>query len=227
MTHRAIPLLALVTALVAGCNGRSPEGPSAAESSEGGERGLPEVERYAQRLDDESRDAWQMPDEVVALLDCESGDTAVDLGSGTGYFIPRLSRAVGTAGRVLAIDISASAVEWVSKLAEEQGLLNVEARRVEADDPALEPRSADRILIANTWHHIEGRVAYAEKLLPALRRKGQVLVVDFTMESPIGPPPERRLTVDTVVAELQAAGFRTEVLEDTLPHHYVVAARRR
>ena len=81
--------------------------------------------------------------------------------------------------------------------------------------------------MVNTWHHIEGRVDYAKTLLPALRRRGRLMVVDFTMESPTGPPPEKRLTVDTVVEELQAAGFEVEVLEESLPHHYVVAARAR
>jgi predicted methyltransferase len=81
--------------------------------------------------------------------------------------------------------------------------------------------------VVNTWHHINGRVAYAKKLLPALRRGGALLIVDFTMEAPIGPPTAKRLTIDTVVAELEAAGFETEVLEESLPYQYVVAGRTR
>jgi predicted methyltransferase len=185
------------------------------------------VERYAHRLDEASRDAWQKPEEVIALLACPEGGTAVDLGAGTGYFIPYLAQAVGPEGRVVALDISAGSVKWLGQLAEELDLQNVEVRRVEADDPALERRSADRILVVNTWHHIEGRVGYAKKLFAALGRRGRLLIVDFTMESPTGPPPAKRLTVDTVVEELRAAGFEVEVLEESLPHHYIVAARAR
>lgn len=234
MTTRAIPLLALVTALCCACNGRSSQSESAAaastathEHSAGEERGLPKVETYAHRLDDPSRDTWQRPDEVVALLDCPAGGTVVDLGVGTGYFIPFLSRAVGEDGRVLGLDISPSAVEWLQERTREQGLENVEVLTVAPDDPGLERKTADRILVVNTWHHIEDRVAYGTKLLPALRRRGQVLIVDFTMESPVGPPADHRLTIDTVVGELQRAGFETEVLEETLPHQYVVAGRAR
>lgn len=233
MTRRAIPLLALVTALCGACNERSPQSEAAApavvthEHSSGDERGLPDVETYAHRLDDPSRDGWQKPEEVVALLDCPPGATVVDLGAGTGYFIPYLSRAVGDAGRVLGLDISASTVEWLQQVVDEEGLGNVTAITVAPDDPGLETRSVDRILVVNTWHHIEGRVAYAEKLRPALRRKGRLLIVDFTMESPIGPPAEKRLTVDTVMAELAAAGFESEVLEETLPHQYAIAATPR
>ena len=229
MVFSAIPLLALVTALSAGCNARSSQTEVAAgaaateEHSAGAERGLPEVESYAHRLDEPERDAWQKPEEVIELLDCRKGATVVDLGAGTGYFIPRLSQAVGETGTVLGLDISPSAVRWLERVIEEEGLGNVEALAVAPDDPGLGPRSVDRVLVVNTWHHVEGRVDYARKLLPALRRRGRLLIVDFTMEATMGPPPEKRLTIDTVTSELEAAGFETEVLE-ALPHHYVVAA---
>ncbi|MGB5220467.1 MAG: methyltransferase domain-containing protein [Polyangiales bacterium] len=231
MTRKAISLLALVTALCGGCNARSSQSaPDSAASqwrSAGAERGLPEVETYAPRLDDASRDAWQKPEEVIALLDCRTGATVVDLGTGTGYFVPLLSHAVGEQGRVLGLDIAPATVEWIRNRADEEALHNVEARTIAADDPELERRSADRILVVNTWHHIEAREAYAAKLLPALRRGGMLLIVDFTMDAPMGPPVEKRLTVDTVVRELEAAGFATEVLEESLPYQYVVAGRAR
>jgi len=231
MVRTTIPLLALVTALSGGCNKRSSQGAQGEttryERSSGAERGMPGVEAYAHRLDEPSRDAWQKPGEVVALLDCRPGDTVVDLGSGTGYFLQFLSRAVGPEGRVLALDITPRTVAWTEDRAEKEGLPNIEARRIPPDDPGLEQRSADRILVVDTWHHIEGRVDYAEKLVPALRRRGVMLVVDFAMDSPVGPPPAKRLTVDTVVKELEAAGFETEVLEESLPYQYVIAARAR
>ena len=228
-TQRAIPLLALVTALAAGCNGRSTQTDEATpvEGSVGAERGLPSVEHYAHRLDDPARDAWQRPSEVVGLLDAEPGETLVDLGFGTGYFLPYLSAAAGDHGQVVALDISERIIVDVRQRAEAANLANVVARVIPPNDPAIPRRSADAILIVNTWHHIEGRVAYAKKLRPSLRGDGRVVIVDFTMESPIGPPVEKRLTIDTVVAELQAAGFTTEILEEDLPHQYAVAGRAR
>ncbi len=188
---------------------------------------MPEVEAYADHLDDPARDAWQRPSEVIALLDCRPGDTVVDVGVGTGYFVPYLSQAVGPNGTVVGLDISEQAVELVRTRAEEQGLTNVELRIVPPDDPSLGSRSADRILIVNTWHHISDRTAYAERLRASLRRRGVLLIVDFTMESPTGPPVDKRLTNDTVRRELEKAGFAVEVLEEDLPHQYVVAARPR
>ena len=232
MTARAISLLALVTALCAACNGRSPQSgvaePSAVraeEASSGAEGHFPHPSTYAHRLDDPSREAWQKPGHVVDLLDLRPGATVVDLGAGTGYFLRYLSDAVGGRGRVLALDTERSMVDAMYERAAQEGLLNVKPDAVPPDDPALAPRSVDRILVVNTWHHIAARVTYAEKLRAALRPGGMVLIVDFTMESPIGPPASKRLTADTVIDELRAAGFEAATLEESLPHQYAVAGR--
>jgi len=232
MTPRAIPLLALVTALSAACNGRSSQSePGAAapvtthEQSSGSEHGFPDPQTYAHQLDDPARDAWQKPGEVVGLLECRPGMTAVDLGAGTGYFIGYLSEAVGADGRVLALDAEQSMIDAMAARIERDELLNIRPTLVSPDDPALPPRSVDRILIVNTWHHISGRVGYAEKLLTALRPGGLLLIVDLTMDSPLGPPPEKRLTHDTVMHELEAAGFAAKLVEESLPYQYVVAGR--
>ena len=232
ITSRAIPLIALVTALCAACNTRSsPDQPAAIapgphqEHSSGSERGLPELQTYAHRLDEPSRDAWQRPEEVIELLGCRPGMTVVDLGAGTGYFLPYLSVAVGDEGRVIPLDLEPSTIAWLHTRIEKEGLRNVHPAVVAPDDPALAVHSVDRILVANTWHHISGRVDYAEKLLLSLRPGGLLLIVDFTMDSPEGPPTERRLSSNTVVAELEAAGFVVQVLKESLPYHYVVVGR--
>ena len=232
MTSRAIPLIALVTALSAACNGTSsqsepgPAVPAAAhEASSGSEHEFPDPQTYAHRLDDPARDEWQRPKEVVELLQCGQGMTAVDLGSGTGYFIRYLSEAVGAEGHVLALDTERSMIDLLVARIEQEQLRNVRPEIVAPDDPALDPRSVDRILVANTWHHISERVAYAEKLFAALRPGGLLLIVDLTMESPMGPPAHKRLTYDTVVHELEAAGFAAQLVEESLPYQYVVVGR--
>jgi predicted methyltransferase len=232
ITPRAIPLLALVTALFAGCNERSPQSdPGAAapaatlEHSSGSEHEFPDPQTYAHRLDSPGRDEWQRPEQVVELLECRPGMTAVDLGTGTGYFLDYLSKAVGQRGRVLALDVDRGLMDAMPARLEQEGLRNVQLRLVTPDDPALTAGSVDRILVVNTWHHISNRVSYAEKLLAALRPGGLLLIVDFTMDSPEGPPPRLRLTNDTVVRELETAGFTVDVVEESLPYQYVIGGR--
>jgi ubiquinone/menaquinone biosynthesis C-methylase UbiE len=182
-----------------------------------------EVERFARHFDSPDRDAWQKPAQVVTLLDLRPGQVVADIGAGTGYFLPYWSKAVGDKGRVLALDVEPNMVEYMKRRARQANLGNVEARVVASDDPGLPPNSVDRIVIVDTWHHIDDRGAYAAKLLRALRPGGTVAVVDFTRESDIGPPAEHRLPPDQVAHELTEGGFRAHVDSSTnLPKQYVV-----
>lgn len=168
-------------------------------------------------LDDPGRDAWQRPAEVVAAMELSAGMTVADLGAGTGYFLPYLSRAVGNRGRVLALDVD------LTSLRQRHG---VEVRAATPTDPALEETTVDRILIVDVWHHLGHRVAYAQKLRRALKPGGRICIVDAHHDAPEGPPPELRLSAATVLSELSAAGFDASVVL-TLPKQFVVLARPR
>ena len=185
-----------------------------------------DADHWSARFDTPERKAWQKPDEVVGLLDLEPGMTVADLGAGTGYFLSYLSAAVGESGRVLGLDPEAGMVRFMAERAEREGLANVEPRRIPFDDPELVDGSVDRILIVNTWHHIQERDVYARKLLVALRPGGAVYVVDFTRDSPSGPPVAERLEPRQVVDELAAGGLQAERIDETLPRQYVVVGRR-
>ena len=95
----------------------------------------------------------------------------------------------------------------------------------EPNDPKLPDGALDLILTVNTWHHLTARARYAKKLLAALRPGGRVLIVDFDIDSPVGPRPAMRLTPDTILHELRAAGFQTERLVESLPYQYAIAGR--
>lgn len=184
-------------------------------------------QKYAEEWNAEERDEWQRPEHVVEILGAESGETVVDLGTGTGYFLPHLSRAVGPDGTVLALDVSKNMLEYVdSKVRPELPHDNLETRQVERDDPGLDDGSVDHILMVNTWHHIEDRVGYAEKMLADLKPGGTFVDVDYTMETDKGPPQKIRLTPEEVVEELESAGFEATVAEESLPNQYVVVGTK-
>lgn len=180
---------------------------------------------WVQRFEGPEREAWQKPAQIVAALGDITGKTVVDLGAGTGYFLPYLSRAVGDKGKVLAVDIEADMVRHMKERAVREGLKNVEARQSTADDPALEPSSADRVLIVDVWHHVPQRPAFAKKLAAALRPLGALFIVDFKLDSPRGPPRKHKLGPEQIMADLKAAGLFAELAKVDLPDQYVVTAR--
>jgi cyclopropane fatty-acyl-phospholipid synthase-like methyltransferase len=189
------------------------------------EHDFSDPEAFVPMFEGPERDAWQRPADVVALLELAPQMTVVDLGAGTGYFLPHLARA-GEGVRVIALDVESAMVEHMRQRIAREALSNVEARVCATDDPGLADASVDRILIVNTWHHISDRAAYAAKLQRALRPGGFVLVVDFTLEAEHGPPPEMRLAPEAVIEELGQGGLRASVADEALPDQYVVRAAR-
>lgn len=183
------------------------------------------AEEWVARFDDPERDSWQKPAGVIAALAVEPGMSVADIGAGTGYFLPHLSRAVGADGQVFGLDVEPDMVRHMSERAEREKLANVKARVVKPGEPEIADGSLDRILIVNTWHHIGDRSAYARKLAAALKPGGSIAIIDYTKEAPHGPPVKHRLPAEAVVAELGVGGVRAEVLAEDLPHQYIVLGR--
>ncbi|MCB1035964.1 MAG: methyltransferase domain-containing protein [Acidobacteria bacterium] len=203
-----------------------PEGEHHRHGEEGVHHDFSDVERWAAIFEGDDRDSWQKPEEVVQIMGLAPGMTVADLGAGSGYFLPYLSKAVGPAGKVLALDPEAEFIPFMAGRAKEHGWTNVEARQIPFDNPGLDDGSVDRILIVNTWHHIDHRGAYAAKLGRTLKAGGAVYVIDFSRESPFGPSVESRLPPEEVLEELRDGGFSPELLETDLTWQYVIVARK-
>ena len=189
-------------------------------------RRFEDAEHCARAWEGPERDASQRPADVIAAMRIDRGMTLVDLGVGTGYFLPYLSGAAGPDGHVLALDIEPVMIDFVTKRLQHDNLGNVEPRLVAGDDPGLAAGSVDRILIVNTWHHIPARAAYAAKLKSALRDGGAVFIVDFTLETDRGPAVEHRLPPEQVKRELTSGGLRAQILAEPLPDQYIVVGAR-
>src|ERR1700731_3385703 len=102
----------------------------------------------AKSFDDPARDAWQMPDRVIAALNLKRGQVVADIGAGTGYFSVRLAKS--EAGpKVYAVDIEPSMVSYLRERAAKEGLNNVTAVQAAADQANL-PEPVDVVLIVNT-----------------------------------------------------------------------------
>lgn len=181
---------------------------------------------YVERWNNPERDLWQRPDRILSAMDLGAGDRVADIGAGTGYFTPHLSGAVGPLGRVYAVDIETSMLDYIQGQAQEHGWSNVETRLSEGDQSGLDPSSVDRILIVNTWHHIPSRRKYSRHLRERLRDGGSVWIVDFLLDSPDGPPKKHRLPPEVVVQELEAGGLRAEVHPQELERQYLVVGYR-
>jgi arsenite methyltransferase len=125
------------------------------------------------------RDDWQQPEKIIQSLEIRPGDHVADLGSGSGYFTFRLAKAVGPSGKVYAVDIDEEMNELISERAQKVGTNNVQVILAEPNNPKLPTTGVDLILTVNTYHHIEGRLAYFANLRKYLRPNARVAVIDF------------------------------------------------
>jgi SAM-dependent methyltransferase len=179
------------------------------------------AESWAKVFEDTARDAWQKPEYVVQSLQIPPDATIADIGSATGYFDVRFARAVPN-GKVYGIDIEQDMVEYLNNRAKVEGLANLVSIVGEAGDPKI-PEPVDLIFLCDTYHHIESRVEYFHNLQKYLKPGGRVVNVDFKPgELPVGPGPAHKLDPEQVIAELFAAGYHLQKIDESLPYQYVL-----
>lgn len=229
-------LLGLV--LAAGCDRGAEQAPAAgATAGHGqgpgqghghGEGHFADPQRYTASWNDPGRDAWQKPEEIVAAAGLAPGARVVDLGAGTGYLLPALSAAVGPEGEVVALDVEPAMLAFLDEAIAKEGWKNVRTHRAAYDDPGLIEASVDAVVTLNVWHHVEGRPAYAKRVLQALKPGGRFVVVEFLKEPTegFGPPLEMRMSAEEVAADLRAGGFEVQVLTESLPRHAIIRGVR-
>jgi SAM-dependent methyltransferase len=176
------------------------------------------AERWAKEFDDPARDAWQKPDQVLDALHLERKAFVADLGAGTGYFSVRIASRVPE-GKVFAIDIELDMVRYLRERAQQEHLGGLVPVLASAATPNI-PEPVDLVLIVDTYHHIDDRIAYFAGLRASLRPGGRLAIVDFKTDSPNGPPPEHRIPPEKVTAELGAAGYSLVATHLFLPRQY-------
>ena len=86
---------------------------------------------------------------MLDLVMVAEGSRVLDVGAGTGDSTLATARRVGSRGRVLATDVSASMLEVAAELARQAGLNNVDTRVVDAQRLGLEPDSFDAAVSRN------------------------------------------------------------------------------
>ena len=99
-------------------------------------------------------------------------------------------------------------------------------RKLPYDSPALSEKGVDKVIIVNTYHHIEDRIAYFGKVLKGLKDGGELLVIDFKKQDGPGPPVKIKMAAAFITKELKAAGFTNFKMNDSLlEHQYIIRAK--
>ena len=186
-----------------------------------------DVAQWRRVFDDPARDAWQKPRQLVDALHLRPGMWVADLGAGTGYFSRYLDAAVHPGGVVFAVDTEPNLVAYLRERSEREKTTTITPVLASADDPRLPPGALDLVLIVDTYHHLDDRLVYLERLGAALKPQGRVAIVDWQKRDlPVGPPSEHKLAREEVIEEMQEAGYVLAAEPPVLPYQYVLVFTR-
>jgi ubiquinone/menaquinone biosynthesis C-methylase UbiE len=164
----------------------------------------------------------------MAALGLEPGDRVLEIGSGPGFVSLMLADRVGPAGVVYAVDRSAAALAYLSRLQEERGVANIERLVADAATLDLGERRADAALVSMVLHHADDPGGIIRNVTRLLSPGALVLIAEFHPDGPCeqGPPHAYRLAPDQIRAWCEAAGLSTLDERRQTPEHYMVLAKR-
>lgn len=157
-----------------------------------------------------TRDQWQQRDRVIESLEIRPGDRVADIGSGGGYFVFALAKAVGADGKVYAVDIDQAMNDLVAQQAKKEGVGNIEVILAKSDDPLLPSSGVDLIFTSNTYHHIENRVNYFSSLPNYLRPNGRIAIIEFDRRGWLDGLWQHYTPSEFIKREMEQAGYRLQ-----------------
>jgi ubiquinone/menaquinone biosynthesis C-methylase UbiE len=147
----------------------------------------------------------------VALAALEKGQTVLDLGSGAGFDCFLAARAVGPAGRVIGVDMTAEMLDKARRNAAEGGYPNVEFRLGEIEHLPVADATVD-VIISNCVINLSpDKFQVFAEAMRVLRPGGRLMVSDIALLKPL--PEALRASVAAYVGCVAGAVLRDDYLE--------------
>ncbi len=160
----------------------------------------------------------------------QPGETCLDLGSGRGKDVIRMSEEVGKEGFVYGLDISEGMLKTAEASARKLGVENVQFIKSELEHIPLEENTVDLVISNCTINHAANKQKVWNEIYRVLNYKGRFVVSDIYS---IQPVPEQYKNDPEAIAEcwagsvtrqeyidqLAEAGFKKiEILEESAPY---------
>jgi ubiquinone/menaquinone biosynthesis C-methylase UbiE len=174
----------------------------------------------AKSLSNPERDNTQKPGKLVRDMGVQPGMTVADIGTGIGYMLPFLSRAVGPEGKVIAEDIFDDFLAGAKQRTEQAKVTNVTFVKGTATDPNLPEGQIDEALALDVYHHFD----YPDKMLAAiyksLKPTGKLVLVEYYKRAEAMPNGRAlthiRLDMPDVIKEVEANRFHLVMEKETI-----------
>jgi len=189
------------------------------------------VDEWTEKFETESREIFHQRNQIVASVGLKPGMKIADIGAGTGLFTLPFANAVGTDGKVYAVEIAKNFLRHIRARAQKANAANVETVLCTDRSVELPESSIDLAFICDVYHHFEYPQASLASLHKALKPGGEIILIDFKRipgESSDFVMGHVRAGQEVFESEVTAAGFeKVGEVKDVLKENYFVRFRRK
>jgi len=180
---------------------------------------------WVERFEREGREIYDQRREILAAAKLQPSWVVADVGAGTGLFTPMIAAQVGLKGSVFAVDIVPNFLRLIEQRCAEQGIRNVRTVLGTERSVELPPNSINAVFICDVYHHFEYPQSSLASIHRALRRNGEIFLIDFKREPGVSSEwilNHVRAGQALVTQEIEAAGFRKLEQVELLKDNYVL-----
>jgi SAM-dependent methyltransferase len=135
--------------------------------------------RWVATADQRDRVLAPAADALLATAHMRTGDRVLDIGCGCGATTLLAASAVGDAGTVVGVDISAPMLGLARQRANEAGVINAEFVHADAQTHILEPASADLVISRFGTMFFSDPAAAFTNIATALRPRGRLCLATW------------------------------------------------
>jgi len=187
-------------------------------------------DRIARQLLDPVRNERDRPREIVDQIDLQPGESVADVGTGAGFMLPYLSRAVGDTGTVYAEDIYQDFLDQAMTRTFTLELKNIKFILGTDKDPNLPASTLSGVLMLDVYNYLDYPEAILGHVRDSLVSDGKLVIVDYYKRRGAMPKsdPDRpldiiRLDENDLINEVTANGFRVKDKHELVPKsQYIV-----
>ncbi len=164
------------------------------------------------------------PDNNIAQFGLEEGRFVADFGAGSGFYTIAAARAVGSTGKVYAVEVQKDLVQKIKQTAGEEGLMNIETLWGDIEElggTKLRDSSVSVVIVSNVLFQVEDREGLVSEVSRILKPKGRVFIVDWDGSyGNMGPEESAVISAQDARALFEKAGFTYLKAIKAGEHHY-------